>query len=134
MGQEQFEREVLYPLLKDSANILIRTHLRKRDLLEIDTDGDDWSVGLVLDYMPSVVAALPLSETSVVPGTPQGDVSFWLRIPYESLKATAKEFLCWFLRTAVSTGKARPGATEIEDKVLDGVAERVATNWQSTGF
>lgn len=134
IGQKQFEQEVLFSLMKDSINILIRTEIEPKGLLLEDTDEDDWTVRLIIDYLPRMARAVLLDEVSVIPASSGEEASFWLQLPEETVQDQVLAFLHWIIAAGVERGGIAAEAEVQADPVCLSVANKVATMWKTVGF
>lgn len=134
IGQKQFEQEVLFSLMKDSVNILLRTEIRPKGLLLEDADEDDWTARLVIDYLPRMARAVRLVETSVTPASAGEETSFWLQLPEVMVQDQVLAFLRWVIAAGVERGGIAAEAEVQADPVCLSVANKVATMWKTVGF
>lgn len=134
IGQAQFEREVLFSLMRDSVNLLVRMELRPRGFPTVDSPGNDWTDRAIMDYLPKLAQAVPLKAACVVPASQGDELDTWLMLPHALVSDALRAFLVWFLETAIELGKVDPDAREAVRQSLPEVGDRVAKAWQRTGF
>ncbi len=130
LTQEQFEREVLFSVMKDAANILKRESIRPAGLMRVDTDETPWDVDFVLEYLPVFSAAVPVEETSTSPVMAGENAEYRLMLPQSSIRAALADFLEWFVDRGVRDDKFAGEARTRVSEALPHVVEDVTSMWK----
>ena len=128
--QKHFENDVLFSLLSDSANLLMRETLSPKELMLSEPERGGWKDQLVCDYLPIASKALPLEVCIAVPPSEGGTICRLL-LPRQPVYDAARDFLTWFLQSSVDLGVVDSRAlTVVSGSVMDGVADNVADMWK----
>tara|TARA_R110002073_G_scaffold86690_1_gene205861 strand:- start:21017 stop:21421 length:405 start_codon:yes stop_codon:yes gene_type:complete len=133
IDQNQFE-ELLYSVLNDSANILMRDVLGPQQLLRTESERGGWSDQLCAEYLPVISKAFPLKGLNIVRGHDKTD-SAWLLLSSQEVSDVVLVFLDWFLSESVSRRVVYSSATStVQESALVEVAGRVGALWHRTGL
>lgn len=134
ISQQQFDTEVLFPILADAFNIIFREHLHPPTLEEVEWRR--WRDAFVLAYIPVANQLMPLAEVVCRRAAVGDELGLVVEPPVHLLKSMVTKFLWDLLETAERAG-VRPFRDQRESAVEEGirdVAERVAKLWAWTGF
>lgn len=133
MRQDAFEREVLFSLMKDAVNILVREVVRPRGQLRVETSAQGWDDERVAAYLPIFAASVPLKETSIIPANPGEEAESWLLLPQELVRPALQTFLARFVDQAVASGRFEPETNARIEPDVSMVADQVTRMWDRIG-
>lgn len=122
-------------MMKDSVNILLRTAVRPKGLTLENARGEgDWTVRLILDYLPTMARAVRLEGVSISPAAAGDEADFWVHLPQETSRDALLTFLRWFVGAAIDAGFVASQATNDVGVDVVRTADDVASSWTTIGF
>lgn len=129
LKQERYKTEVLFSILNDSGNLLIRDQLRPRGFVVDEADG--WKDRVIAEYVPMMARALPLASGTIEPAQETG-AEFRLVMERELVRLGVTAFLDWFMRKGVEANVITSEALDETD--TRSVADQVVSAWQWIEF
>lgn len=132
VDKKKYEIEMLYSLLNDASNILIRESIRPAGLVLIEKERLGWSDQLLQQYLPVFAEEVPLTDDAVTLNQAEGQ--YWVRLPRTLVQEALQKFLGWFLERATDQGAIHADAKTRFKSELGKVADEVAKGANRPGF